>query len=137
MKYLLDTNTVSEVLRGNPTVVDRLDECARQDVAIAQPVIAEVEFGLAMMPRGKKRSVLLARWETLSQEFLRVAWTDAVSVAFGRIKASIQQRGESLEDMDIAIAAHAIAWDLRLVSGNLRHMDRIKGVVCEDWTAVR
>jgi predicted nucleic acid-binding protein len=40
LKYLFDTNTVSALMRGNPLVISRLQESARTDVVIAQPVVA-------------------------------------------------------------------------------------------------
>lgn len=134
MKYLLDTNTVSELMRGNPTAVARLQECARADVVLPQPVIAEVEVGLALLPKGKRKTLLSQRWTVLNTELLRVAWTDSVSEAFARIKISLHKKGELVEDFDVAIAAHALAWDLCLVSNNTRHRGRVRGLRLEDWT---
>jgi tRNA(fMet)-specific endonuclease VapC len=135
LKYLLDTNTVSELMRGTPAAVARLQECARADVFLPQPVIAEVEFGLALLPKGKRKTLLSQRWTVLNTELLRVAWTDSVSDAFARIKTSLHKKGELVEDFDIAIAAHALAWDLCLVSNNARHMARVRELRLEDWTA--
>jgi tRNA(fMet)-specific endonuclease VapC len=137
LKYLLDTNTVSELMRGNPAVAARLKECARADVVLPQPVIAEIEFGLALLPKGKRKTLLSQRWTALDVELLRVAWTDSVSKAFARIKSILHRNGELVEDFDVAIAAHALAWDLCLVSSNTRHMERVRGLRLEDWaTAV-
>src|SRR5690606_10063352 len=112
LKYLLDTNTVSEIMRGNPTVISHLQACARAEVVIPQPVVAEVEFGLSLLPRGKRKVTLTQRWAVINDELLRVAWTDAVSEAFARIKVALHKKGELVEDFDIAIAAHAVAWEL-------------------------
>jgi tRNA(fMet)-specific endonuclease VapC len=135
LKYLLDTNTVSEIMRGNPAVVAQLQACARVDVVLPQPVVAEVEFGLALLPKGKRRTLLSQRWTVLNAELLRVAWTDSVSEAFARIKSMLHRSGELVEDFDVAIAAHALAWDLCLVSNNTRHMARVRGLRLDDWTA--
>jgi predicted nucleic acid-binding protein len=134
LKYLFDTNTVSALMRGNPLVISRLQESARTDVVIAQPVVAEIEFGLSLLPRGKRKNALTQRWNVLNDELLRIAWTDAVSLAFARVKAALHKQGQLVEDFDIAIAAHALAWDLCLVSKNTRHMARVKGLKLEDWT---
>jgi len=134
LKYLLDTNTISELMRGNDAVVSRVEKSVRADIVVAQPVVAEIEFGLMLLPKGKRRTLLTQRWAVLNEEFLRVGWTDAVSEAFARIKAALHRKGELVEDFDVAIAAHAVAWDLCLVSNNTRHMGRIKGLKLEDWT---
>lgn len=136
MKYVLDTNTLSELMRGNPATVAKLKACSSRDVAIPQPVVAEIAFGLALLPKSKRRAVLEHRWRVLRGELRRVAWTDAVSRSFGAIKAALQRRGEPLEDFDVAIAAHAAARGLCLATGNLRHMSRIRGLKLEDWTVV-
>ncbi len=122
-------------MRGNPAAVARLQECSRSDVVIPQPVIAEVEFGLALLPKGKRKTSLRQRWTVLSAELLRVGWTDSVSEAFARIKSGLHQSGELVEDFDVAIAAHALAWELCLVSNNTRHMARVRGLRLQDWTA--
>ena len=121
-------------MRGMPSAIERLQQCSRSEVVMPQPVVAEVEFGLALLPRGKRKTLLSQRWSVLSAELLRVAWTDSVSEAFARIKTALHRKGELVEDFDVAIAAHALAWDLCLVSNNTRHMARIRGLRLEDWT---
>jgi predicted nucleic acid-binding protein len=56
MKFLLDTNTVSELMRANPVVLAHLTERPRGEVVIPQPVVAEIEFGLALLPLGKREA---------------------------------------------------------------------------------
>ena len=58
MKYLLDTNVVSELIHGSPIVTANLIQYPRGQVVVAQPVVAEIEFGLALLPRGKRRDEL-------------------------------------------------------------------------------
>ena len=58
------------------------------------------------------------------------------SAAFsGAIKADLARRGVLLEDFDTAIAAHALALEGVLVTGNPRHFERIPGLRLEDWLA--
>ena len=52
---------------------------------------------------------------------------------FGRIKATLERRGTRIEDVDAAIAAHALALDGTLVTANLDHMIRVPGLRVEDW----
>lgn len=63
----------------------------------------------------------------------RAEWTDAVSLTFGRIKATLERRGTRIEDFDAAIAAHALALNATLVTANLGHMIRVPGLRVEDW----
>ena len=135
MKYVLDTNTLSFAMAGEPSVCERMLSEARTDVLLPQPVVAEVEYGLARLPRSKKRERLTRRFQMLLEEAPRVAWTDRVSQAFGTAKAELERRGIRIEDFDIAIAAHALALDATLVSDNVAHMSRIPGLRTANWLA--
>lgn len=48
---------------------------------------------------------------------------------FGQIQAQLELEGRSLEDLDVQIAATAIQYGLTLVIGNLRHFERVPGLV--------
>lgn len=135
MRYVLDSTVLSALMRKDPAVVDRVLALARTDVGVPQPVLAEISFGIARLPRSKRREALRMEFDALRAELPRVAWSDDVSEIFGVIKGSLQNTGQRLEDFDIAIAAHALAYGAILVSSNLKHMRRIAGLVVEDWCA--
>ena len=133
MIYVLDTNALSALMKGSAAVVERLAATAPADIAIPQPVIAEIAFGIERLPRSKRRTALQARFDFISAELPRAEWTDAVSRMFGRIKATLERRGTRIEDFDAAIAAHALALDATLVTANLGHLIRVPGLRVEDW----
>jgi tRNA(fMet)-specific endonuclease VapC len=132
--YVLDTNAVSALMKGTPAVVERLAATAPADVAIPQPVLAEIAFGIERLPRSKRRRSLQARFDLVSAELRRAEWTDAVSQAFGRMKAMLERRGTRIEDFDAAIAAHALSLEATLVTADLDHMVRVPGLRVEDWS---
>ena len=134
MTYVLDTNAVSALMKGNPAVVERLAATTPTEVTIPQPVLAEIVFGIERLPRSKRRTLLQARFDLVSAELPRAEWTDAVSRMFGRIKATLERRGTRIEDFDAAIAAHALALEATLVTANLDHMIRVPGLRVEDWS---
>jgi tRNA(fMet)-specific endonuclease VapC len=131
--YVLDTNAVSALMKGSPAVVERLANTEPADVAVPQPVLAEIAFGIERLPRSKRRTTLQARFDLICSELPRAEWSDAVSQAYGRIKATLEKRGTRIEDFDAAIAAHALATDATLVTANLDHMTRVPGLQIEDW----
>ena len=133
MTYVLDTNAVSALMRGDEAVIARLAAAEPAAVAIPQPVVAEIAFGIERLPRSKRRTALQDRFDLVCSETRRAEWTDAVSHAFGRIKALLERRGARIEDFDAAIAAHALAADATLVTTNLSHMTRVPGLRIEDW----
>ncbi|MBK9260274.1 MAG: PIN domain-containing protein [Polyangiaceae bacterium] len=134
MKYVLDTNAVSALMKGDATVIGRLRRVSKGAVAIPQPVIAELAYGIERLPRSKRRQALQERLDWILKELARTLWTDAVSEKFGVVKATLERRGERIEDLDAAIAAHALAEDAVLVTANVRHLARVPGLKVEDWS---
>ena len=133
MIYILDTNAVSALMKGTPAVVERLAASAPADITVPQPVLAEIAFGIERLPRSRRRALLQSRFDLVSAGLPRAEWTDAVSQAFGRIKATLERRGTRIEDFDAAIAAHALALEATLVTANVDHMARVPGLLVEDW----
>jgi tRNA(fMet)-specific endonuclease VapC len=134
MRYVLDTNVVSSLIKGEPLVLERLKRASRSEVFMPQPVVAEIAYGIQRLPRSKRKEALITRFEMLKAEIQRATWSDEVSEAFGTIKAALERKGQRIEDFDAAIAAHAVAGDCVLVTANLRHMTRIPGLEIEDWS---
>lgn len=137
MKYVLDTNAVSALMRGDGAVAARLQRVAKGDVVVPQPVLAEIAYGIARLPRSKRRDRLRQIVDSIRAEVARAPWTDEVTEQFGTVKAALEKRGERLEDLDLAIAAHALAAGAVLVTTDARHMGRVPGLVVEDWSVQR
>jgi tRNA(fMet)-specific endonuclease VapC len=134
VKYVLDTNVVSSLMRGDPRVIARLKRVARRDVYMPQPVLAEIAYGIQRLARSRKRDALESRFELLKAEIQRAVWSDDVSARFGVIKSALERKGERIEDFDAAVAAHAVAVDSILVTADSRHMPRVPGIAIEDWS---
>jgi len=134
VKYVLDTNVVSLLMKGDPNVIAHLKAVSRADVCMPQPVLAEIAYGIQRLTRSKRKDALAARFELLKNEIRRVAWSDEVSHAFGAIKSGLERKGERVEDFDAAVAAHALAEGCVLVTANLKHLARVPGLQVEDWS---
>jgi tRNA(fMet)-specific endonuclease VapC len=133
VKYILDTNTLSFLMRGDPSVTRQLVARSRTDVLLPQPVVAEIEYGLSRLPRSRKRDGLRKHFDLFLEELRRAEWTDEVSRAFGRAKAGLERQGVRIEDFDVAVAAHALAYEGILVTDNVEHMSRVKGLEIDNW----
>lgn len=134
MKYLWDTNVVSAVMRGDERVRTRWKRTAPSDVMVPQPVLAEIAHGIERLPRSKRRTTLRDNFDLLRAGLARADWTDDVSETFASIKTELERRGTPIEDFDVAIAAHAVAYRAILVTSNVAHMARVPGIEVEDWT---
>jgi tRNA(fMet)-specific endonuclease VapC len=131
--YVLDTNVVAALMRGEGETEDRLLREKPNEVYLVQPVIAEVEYCLARLPRSRRRSELAKRFSLLAGLLPRAHWSDEVSQSFGSVKAELERLGQRIEDFDVAIAAHAIAIDATLATRNIAHFNRVSRLECESW----
>jgi tRNA(fMet)-specific endonuclease VapC len=135
VRYVLDTNAVSALMKGVPGVLERLQRTSREDVSVPQPVLAELAYGIERLRPSRRKVRLRRRYVPIRRELPRCPWTDEVSESFGAIKADLERRGQRIEDFDAAIAAHAVAHGAVLVTANLAHMLRVTGLDVEDWAA--
>jgi len=137
VRYVLDTNAMSALMRGDLRVAARLNAVGRAVVGVPHPVLAEIAYGIERLPRSKRREGLQERFDLVRTELARVPWTDEVSERFGTVKAELERRGRRIEDFDAAIAAHALTEEAVLVTANRDDMARVPGLKVEDWTEPR
>jgi tRNA(fMet)-specific endonuclease VapC len=132
--HVLDTTALSALMRSEPATSERLLRADPEQVKVPQPVVAEISYGLARLPRSKRRQALEDRLTILLRSMPRLSWNDEVSKTFGDLKADLEKRGLRVDDFDVAIAAHAVALEGTLVTENLRHFRRIRGLSVESWS---
>ena len=131
VRYLLDTNTVSYIIKGNrPRVRERLLGVAMAEVGISVITEAELLFGLARRPDATKL-------KTVVEEFLLrvevLPWDSRAAQQYSRIRATLEGGGEPMGNLDLMIAAQALASGLVLVSSDAVFR-RVKGLKIEDWS---
>ena len=129
-RYLLDTNTVSYAVKGNvASVRERLQKAPVSNVAISVITEAELRFGVAKYPEATRLKVIVE--EFLSFVDIR-AWDSEAARQYATVRAAVERAGQPMGNLDIMIAAHAIALGAVLVSGD-RVFRRVKGLKIENW----
>jgi tRNA(fMet)-specific endonuclease VapC len=127
--YLLDTNTVSQLIKRHPKVTQRLLAVPMHSVCISAITAGELAFGLA------KRPEALALKEAVN-EFLRrvdvLPWDDAVAQTYGPLRAQLQNKGTPLAALDTQIAAHAVHIKATLVSSDKAFL-QVGPLQVENW----
>jgi len=131
LRYLLDTNTVSYVIKGNfPHVRERLLKVPISEVGISVITEAELRFGIVRLQQAAKLGIVV-------EEFLRrievLAWDSAAAHHYARLRAALEEHGEPIGNMDLMIASQALAVPAILVT-NDRVFRRVKALRIEDWT---
>jgi len=113
--YLLDTNTVSHLIKRHPQVTQRLLAVPMHSVCISAITAGELAFGLAKRPEAGSLKAAV-------NEFLRrvevLPWDDAVAQIYGTLRAQLQSKGTPLAALDTQIAAHALHAKATLVSSD-------------------
>ena len=127
--YLLDTNTVSYLIKRHPQVTQHLLAVPMHSVCISAITAGELAFGLAKRPE----AVAL---KTAVNEFLRrvevLPWDAAVAQTYGALRAQMQSKGKPLAALDMQIAAHAVHVNATLITSDhaFLHIDQL---LVEDW----
>lgn len=131
MGYLFDTDALSEVMRREPnaTYMAWLRRIAREEQYTSAVSIGELFQGACRSPG---RSVLLQRIEEFVLPAITVLPFDVGTArVFGQVQADLEARGVSPGDADVQIAATAICHGLVLVTGNVRHHQRVPNLLLE------
>ena len=130
MKYLLDTNVLSEIRKpnGNAVVKAFVNALREEDIFISALSIGEIAFGIEKLPAGPKKTELLI-WLTqkLPERFgNRIIPVDVdIMAEWGRLQARARQ---TLPVVDSMIAASALARRLTVVTRNTKDFEKIEGL---------
>jgi tRNA(fMet)-specific endonuclease VapC len=132
-RYLLDTNVVSDFVRGHAAVQSHLRAAVPTDIAVSSVTVMEVTYGLELAPvRARSlRSVIEALLGSV--ELLPLSVEDAR--AAGALRASLRRRGRPIGPYDVLLAGCALARGLVFVTGNSKEFTRVSGLLVEDWRA--
>ncbi|GAB7541045.1 MULTISPECIES: type II toxin-antitoxin system VapC family toxin [unclassified Cupriavidus] len=111
---LLDTNVVSEPLRavGDPSVLAWIDAQNIETLYLAAISLAELRFGIAAMPAGKRREILQTSLERRVLPLFAgriLSFDAAASSAYAEIRARARAQGMAIATADGYIAATAAA----------------------------
>lgn len=130
MRYLLDTNILSDLVR-NPQgrVFDRIVEVGEAQVCTSVVVAAELRYGAAR--KGSPR--LTAQLEAILAALPVLPLEPPADEAYGRLRADLEAAGQPIGGNDLLIAAHALAAGLTVVTDNAREFGRVAGLAVENW----
>ena len=135
MRYLLDTNIVSEMIKPNPdaTVLKKCEQYQR-DLGIGSPVWHELQFGCYRMPLSRKRELVEMFLEDVVKKNLPILPYDEQAArwhAMERARLSLQGRPPSF--VDGQIAAITVTNGLILITRNVDDFKGFSGLQVENW----
>lgn len=135
---LLDTNVLSELMRAkpDPAVVAWIDAQPAQDLLICSITVAEILYGIARMPEGKRRRALqdvaIAMFE---EDFAgRILPFDAdAAVHYAELAAESEAKGKIADMADGQIAAIARLHGVQIATRNIRHFESFGVPLINPW----
>ena len=115
--HILDTNMVSYIVKGrSPAARARLLALKDDEVAAVSAITeAEIRYGLAKRPEATALKTLMDAFLASIQV---LPWSRGEADTYGRVRARLEKNGMSLGNMDMMIAAHAIATGAVLVTND-------------------
>lgn len=131
MELMLDTNICIYLIKEHPpSVLERFATHAVGDIGISVITLAELEYGVSKSSRPAKNREALDQFISP----LEVAPFDRqATAAYGKLRTTLEKRGQSIGSMDLLIAAHALSLDVRLITRNVREFGRVPSLRIEDW----
>ena len=131
MRYMLDTNICSYILKNHPASVKlKFEEVGAGNICTSAIVLAELYYGAARHPKG---IVIRREIDNFLSRLVVIPWDENAADHYGAIRASLEKNGTLVGAMDMLIAAHARSCGATLVTNNLREFERINGLTSLNW----
>lgn len=120
MRYLVDANILSEATRPEPSpVVVQWLRDHEAELVVSPIILGEIEYGILLLPAGKKRTQLLS-WLRRGIQRLRVLDLDSGTAAvWAELLSRLKRKGRAMPVKDSLIAATAIQHQLTIVTRNV------------------
>ena len=130
MRYLLDTNILSDLVRHpQGRIFEHIREVGEAQICTSIIVAAELRYGAAK--RGSPR--LATQLEAVLDALDVVPFEAPADTAYGLIRTRLEQIGRPIGGNDLLIAAQAVALGYTIVTDNEGEFARIDGLPCENW----
>jgi tRNA(fMet)-specific endonuclease VapC len=130
MRYLLDTNVLSEMMKNPQGVVARkIAEVGENSVCTSLLAVAEVRYGIEKSGSKRLAFALSAILRFLKAE----AWDTPAELRYASLRVLIEKAGRPSGQLDMLLAAHALALGAVFVTANERHFTQVPGLKVENW----
>jgi tRNA(fMet)-specific endonuclease VapC len=127
--YMLDTDICSYIIKNREELADAFIKHQNDDICISVITYAELLYGV--------KNSHSNRVETEVKRFLPlvrvVDWNEAAARHYADIKDFLKKNGSPIGNMDILIAAAALALNTPLVTNNKKHFNLVPNLAIADW----
>ena len=130
LRFMLDTDTCSFAIRGGNDLLRKRIQRNAERLCVSAVTVAELRFG------ARKRGS--PRIENAVGFFLElvdvVPWDEEAAGRYAEIRVALESAGTPIGNMDMLIAASALAVGCPVITHNTDHFGRVAGLAIQDWT---
>ena len=117
-------------MKGKYNLDQKLDTILPENIFISEITLAELKFGVEKSEAQTKNRKTLHNFLSGVQVLPIIQCLDI----FAMEKARLSKMGIFIDVFDLLIGASALANELIMVTNNVGHLSRLKGIHLEDWT---
>jgi tRNA(fMet)-specific endonuclease VapC len=117
-------------MKGKYNLDQKLDTILPENIFISEITLAELKFGVEKSEAQTKNRKTLHNFLSGVQVLPIIQCLDI----FAMEKARLSKMGIIIDDFDLLIGTSALANELIMVTNNVGHLSRLKGIHLEDWT---
>ena len=128
---MLDTDILSEFLRGDSKVIAKVDEHLKEFGFISLSIITYYEILNGLLYKDARKQ--LTRFEDFVELNKVIPLTLRTAKIAATIQADLRKKGTEIGHTDTLIAGIAIASEMQLITNNTDHFKRIKGLEIANW----
>lgn len=130
VRRTLDTNICSYILRRHPvSVIARFAALDPGQVWLSAIVAAELRYGAVKLASRRLTSAV----EAWLAGFAVLPWSVDATHHYAQLRVALERAGQPIGNMDLMIAAHALAEDSVVITNNAREFHRVPGLAVEEW----
>lgn len=129
MRYLLDTDMLISFLKDKDHVAEKIDHVRIENCYVSEISIIELTYGAYNSEKNQKH---LGEVNLVENLFEVVPLYSAIDI-FAREKVRLRKEGNLIPDFDLIIGCSAVANNMTMVTNNVKHLERVKGIKIENW----
>lgn len=128
-QYILDTDISSYLIRGDHEAVTKKFSELYDSCAISSITAAELQYGA----RKRNNKQLTQKVKAFCNLIEIIPWDEDAAKAYAKLRVELETSGTPIGNMDMLIAASALARKAVLVTNNTEHFSRIKDLKLGNW----
>jgi tRNA(fMet)-specific endonuclease VapC len=130
IEYVLDTDTCIYWLKGEEEIREKVEQVGTDSLRMTIITLAELKYGAYYSTKKREN---LQNIDKFRRKVKVLPLNHDAAERFGVIKAELRMSGQVIQDFDILIASITLSHAGVLVTNNVDHFKRIRGLSCENW----